>query len=69
MKNVKKTSAEWLKTEGYSSTNKQDAINYFFCLLKKTEENKIPADAGHFIRSEIEATDLKKIRASYKNNS
>ena len=27
---------------------------------KKTEENKIPADAGHFIRSEIEATDLNK---------
>ena len=36
---------------------------------KKTEENKIPADAGRFIRSEIEATDFKKIRASYKNNS
>ena len=27
---------------------------------KKTEENKIPADAGHFIRSEIEVTNLKK---------
>ena len=27
---------------------------------KKAEENKAPADAGHFIRSEIEATDLKK---------
>ena len=27
---------------------------------KKAGENKIPADAGHFIRSEIEATDLNK---------
>ena len=27
---------------------------------KKTEENKIPADPGHFIRSDIEATNLKK---------
>ena len=27
---------------------------------KKTEENKIPSDAGHYIRSEIDATDFEK---------
>ena len=41
-------------------TKEQDAINYIFLPPKKTEENKIPANAGHFIRSEIEVTDLKK---------
>ena len=56
----KKTSADWLKTVGCLDTKEQDAINYFFFPPKKTEENKVPADGGHFIRSEIEATGLKK---------
>ena len=55
----KRTSADWLKTAGYLDTKEQDAINYIFLPPKKTE-NKIPADAGHFIRSETEATNLKK---------
>ena len=56
----KKTSADWLKTAGYLDTKEQDAINYIFVPPKQPGENKLPADAGHFIRSEIEATDLNK---------
>ena len=33
---------------------------------KKAEENKIPSNAGHFIRSEIDATDLKKSNLASK---
>ena len=33
---------------------------------KKAEENKIPADPGHFIRSEIEATNFKKSNLASK---
>ena len=62
----KKTSADWLKTAGYLDTKDQDAINYIFVPPKKTEENKIPTDAGHYIRSEIDATDLKKSNLASK---
>ena len=62
----KKTSANWLKTAGYLDTKDQDAINYIFVPPKKTEENKIPTDAGHYIRSEIDATDLKKSNLASK---
>ena len=56
----KKTSSDWLKSAGYLDTTDQKAINHIFVPPKKTEENNIPADAGHFIRSEIEITELKK---------
>ena len=58
-KHVNKISAEWLKTAGYLDTSDQDKINYIFVPPKKKTENKIPADAGHFIRTEIENTDFK----------
>ena len=53
-------SAEWLKTAGYLDTKDQDKINYIFVPPKKETTNKIPADAGHFIRTEIDLTDFKK---------
>ena len=55
-----KISAEWLKTAGYLNTKDQDKINYIFIPPKKEKINSIPADAGHFIRSEIDSTDFKK---------
>ena len=38
----------------------QDKINYIFVPPKKETTNEIPADAGHFIRIEIDLTDFKK---------
>ena len=58
-KHINKISAEWLKTAGYLDTSDQDKINYIFVLPKKKTENKIPCDARHFIRTEIENTDFK----------
>ena len=58
-KHVNKISAEWLKTAGYLDTSDRDKINYIFVPPKKKTENKIPGDAGHFIRTEIENTDFK----------
>ena len=55
-----KISAAWLKTAGFLDTKEQDKINYIFVPPKKVESNKIPGDSGHFIRAEIENTDLKK---------
>ena len=55
-----KISAEWLKTAGYLNTKDQDKINYIFIPPKKEKINSIPADAGHFIRSETDSTDFKK---------
>ena len=62
----KKTSSDWLKTAEYLDTKDQDAINYIFVTPKKTEENKILLDAGHYIRSKIDATDLKKLNLPSK---
>ena len=45
---------------GYLNTKDQDKINYIFIPPKKEKTNSIPADAGHFIRSEIDSTDFKK---------
>ena len=56
----KKISAEWLKAAGYLDTKDQDKINYIFVPPKKETTNKIPDDAGHFIRTEIDSTDFKK---------
>ena len=61
-----KISADWLKTAGFLDTKDQDVVNYIFVPPKKAEENKISADAGHFIRSEIEATNLKKSNIASK---
>ena len=58
-KHINKISAEWLKTAGYLDTSDQDKINYIFVPPKKKTENKIPGDAGHFVRTEIENTDFK----------
>ena len=58
-KHVNKISADWLKTAGYLDTCDQDKINYIFVPPKKKTENKIPGDAGHFVRTEIENTDFK----------
>ena len=55
-----KISAEWLKTAGYLDTKDQDKINYIFVPPKKETTNKIPDDAGHFTRTEIDSTDFKK---------
>ena len=62
----KKTSSDWLKTAEYLDTKDQDAINYIFVTPKKTEENKILSDAGHYIRSKIDATDLKNMNLPSK---
>ena len=56
----KKISAEWLKAAGYLDTKDQDKINYIFVPPKKEMTNKIPDDAGHLIRTEIDSTDFKK---------
>lgn len=56
----KKTSTDWLKSAGYLDAKDQDVISYIYVPPKKTEQNKISADAGHQIRSEIENVDLKK---------
>lgn len=58
-KQVDKISAEWLKTAGYLDKEDQDKINYIFVPPKKKSENKIPGDAGHFIRTEIDYTNFK----------
>ena len=55
-----KASKDWLKTAGYLGTKDQDKINYIFVPPKKVEINKIPGDAGRFIRTEINLTDFKK---------
>ena len=55
-----KISAEWLKTAGYLDTKDQDKINYIFIPPKKETSNNIPADAAHYIRTEINSTDFKK---------
>ena len=71
---------DWLKAAGFLDTKDQDKIDYIFVPPKKVEINKIPGDAGHFIRTEIDSTDFKKenlatkikrnknIRKSYKKN-
>ena len=64
-----KSSQDWLKTGGYLDTEDQDSINYIYVPPKKTTQNNIPADAGHFIWSEIDSTDLKKIKSCNKNSS
>ena len=48
------------KNAGYLDTKNQELINYIYVPPKETFQNNIPADAGHFIRSEIDSTDLKK---------
>ena len=58
-KTQNKISAEWLKKAGFLDTKDQDKINYIFVPPKKEEKNKIPGDAGHFIRKEIDNTDFK----------
>ena len=55
-----KISTEWLKTARYLDTKDQDKINYNFIPSKKETSNNIPADAAHFIRTEIDLTDFKK---------
>ena len=59
-KTQNKISADWLKQAGFLDTKDQDKINYIFVPPKKEDSNKIPGDAGHFIRTEIENTDFKK---------
>ena len=59
-KKSKKISSEWLKTAGYLDTKDQDKINYVSIAPKKETTNNIPADAAHFIRTEIDSTDFKK---------
>ena len=54
-----KISAEWLKTAGYQDTKDQDEINYMYIPPKKETTNNIPADAAHFLRTEIDSTDFK----------
>ena len=55
-----KISTEWLKTAGYLDTKDQNKINYIFVPPKKETSNNIPADAAHFIRTEIDFTYFKK---------
>ena len=55
-----KASKDWLKAAGFLDTKDQDRINYIFVPPKKVEINKIPGYAAHFIRPEIDSTDLKK---------
>ena len=55
-----KASKDWLKAAGFLDTKDQDKINYMFVPPKKVEINKIPGDAGHFIRTESDSTDFKK---------
>ena len=55
-----KISTEWLKTAGYLDTKDQNKINYIFVPPKKETSNNIPADAAHFIRTEIDSTYFKK---------
>ena len=75
-----KTSKDWLKAAHFLDTKDQDKINYIFVPPKKVEIDKIPGDAGHFIRTEIDSTDFKKgnlatkigrnknVRKPYKKN-
>ena len=69
-----KISAEWLKTAGYQDTKDQDKINYMYIPPKKETTNNIPADAAHFLRTEIDSTDFKnenlttKIRRNKSTN-
>ena len=54
-----KASKDWLKAAGFLDTKDQDKINCIFVPPKKVEINKIPRDAGHFLRAEIDSTDFK----------
>ena len=66
-KKSNKISSEWLKIAGYLDTKDQDKINYIFIAPKKKETaNNIPADAAHFIRTEIDSTDFKKENLGWK---
>ena len=58
-KTQNKISVEWLKQAGFLDTKDQDNIIYIFVPPKKGDSNKIPGDAGHFIRTEIENTYFK----------
>ena len=58
-KTQNKIPADWLKQAGFLDTKDQDKINYIFVPPKKEDSNRIPGDAGHFIRTEIENTDFK----------
>ena len=49
-----------MKTAGCLDTKDQDKISYIFVPPKKETTDKIPDDAGHFIRTEIDSTDFKK---------
>ena len=62
----KETSQDLLKNAGYLDTENQESINYIYVPPKETFQNKIPADAGHFIWSEIDSTDLKKSNLATK---
>ena len=67
-KHVNKISGEWLKTAGYLDTSYQGKINYIFFPPKKKTENKIPGNAGYFVRIEIENTDFKNENLVTKKN-
>lgn len=62
----KKTSADWLKSAGYLDTKDHDAISYIYVPPKNTEQNKISADAGYYIKSEIDNVELKKSNLTSK---
>ena len=58
--NPNKAPANWLKAAGYINTKDQDSVRYVYVPPKKADENKPSGDTGHYIRSEIDNTDLKK---------
>ena len=62
----KKASQDWLKAAGYFDTEDQNSIHYIYVPPKKTNQNNIPADASHFIRSEVDSADLKKSNLASK---
>ena len=69
MRNTKKHHKIFLKTAGYLDTEDQNSINYIFAPPKKTTQNNIPANAGHFIQSERNSRDLKKTNLAKKKTA
>lgn len=58
--NPNKAPANWFKAAGYINTKDQDSVCYVYVPPRKADENKPSAETGHYIRSEIDNTDLQK---------
>ena len=57
-----------LKTAAYLDTKDHDKVNEIICLylLKMRQNNNIPGDAGHFLSTKIDSTDIRNENSTAK---